>query len=100
LRFLVRALGITPTGSVVELDSGEWAVVAGPSRYPEAWSRPYLCVVTDARGRALEHSRDLDLGAPSERGSARVVKVLDAERARFNVARAFFEREVRGRRAG
>jgi hypothetical protein len=84
VRLLVGAVGLVPTGAVVELDTGEWAVVAGPS--PRG---PHACivrVVTDQRGSALESTRTLDLG---EAGASRVVRVVEPENARFNVTRAF-----------
>lgn len=84
LRLLVAAVGLVPTGSVVELDTGEWAVVVGPS--PRG---PHACVVrivTDPKGVALESPRALDLGAAS---AARVVRVVEPEKARFNVTLAF-----------
>ena len=86
LRLLVRAVGIVPAGTVVELDSGEWAVVLGTSRrQPLA---PVLRIVTDAKGAALERPPTVYLGAHGT--SARIARVVDPERARFNVTRAFF----------
>lgn len=82
LRLLVRAVGLVPAGTVVELDTGEWAVAVGPSKtMPHL---PELRVVTDRSGRALEHPRPLDLGQ-----TQLTFRVLEPDRARFNVTRAF-----------
>ncbi len=84
VRLLVSAIGLAPTGSVVELEKGEWAVVMGSSRHG-----PHACVVrlvTDARGAALENLRTIDLG---DEGAPRIARIVDPQRARFNVTRAF-----------
>jgi hypothetical protein len=91
LRLLVRAVGVLPTGSVVELEGGEWAVVVGPSSYQESFPAPTLKLVTDRRGRALNVAGLLDLGDPAL-GARRpkVARLVEPEQARFNVARVFF----------
>ena len=87
VRLLVRALGMIPAGSVVELESGEWAVVvAAPVKNA---SSPVVRVVTDASGRPLGSPVELDLGAPGNRVQIR--RVLSASETRFNVARAFLQ---------
>jgi hypothetical protein len=90
LRLLADAVGLVPVGSVVELSSGQWAIVAPPAAAePE---RPRVRVLTDLAGRALERPPLLDLGAPPESGKAlpRVVRVVPAREARFNLTQAFF----------
>ena len=95
VRMLVRALGVLPTGTVVELEGGEWAVVAGPSRHAEAWSRPNLRIVTDARGGALDPPLERDYGDPALRHETpRIVRIIDAEKSRFNITRALFTRDA------
>lgn len=83
LRLLVVAMGVLPMGTVVELATGEWAVVRGSSKH--AVHLPVLRLVTDRQGRALDEPVTLDLG---EAKSQRIARVVDAERTRFNVARA------------
>lgn len=91
LRLLVRAIGVLPTGTVVELEGGEWAVVVGPSNYAESFPAPSLKLITDRRGRALDVSGLLDLGDPILGARRpRIAKVVEPEQARFNVARVFF----------
>lgn len=88
VRLLIRTLGMVPAGSVVELDSGEWAVVIATSA--RATGAPVLRVVTDAKGTPLSHPTTLDLGATiAGRNAPAIRRVLSASEARFNVTRAF-----------
>jgi HD-GYP domain-containing protein (c-di-GMP phosphodiesterase class II) len=90
LRLLVRTVGVIPAGSIVEFETGEWAVAIGPSSNPAAAHLPRVRLVTDRKGRALQTPVDLDLGAPSAgRQYPRVSGIVDPARAKFNVARAF-----------
>jgi hypothetical protein len=85
-RCLVRALGVAPIGTVVELATGEWAIVVGESEVEGApIDRPRVAVITDARGHAREEHEIVDLG----RAHAGVSRVLEPKHARFNVARVF-----------
>jgi hypothetical protein len=88
LQLLVGVLGVVPVGSVVELETGEWAVVVGPSSRPEAVDRPRVRVVTDRTGRVLARAPELDLGAPSDgRPGVRIRRVVPSKEARFPVMR-------------
>jgi hypothetical protein len=84
LGILVDAIGILPVGSVVELDAGEWAVVAPSATTPSA-DHPILRFLTDREGRP--HPRAL-LRDP--RLAVSIARVLGPRETRFNVARAFF----------
>ena len=90
LRLLVRTVGVIPAGSIVEFETGEWAVVIGPSRNLAAVHLPVVRLVTDRKGRALATPKELDLGAPTEgRQFPRISGIIDSARAKFNVSRAF-----------
>jgi hypothetical protein len=90
LRLLVRAVGVIPAGSIIEFETGEWAVVMGPSANPQSVGLPLVRLVTDRKGRSLDQPRELDLGAPSEgRTFPRITGIIDPGRANFNAARAF-----------
>lgn len=86
LRALVRAVGVVPAGSVVELDTKAWAVVIAESKDERALDRPRIVVVTDPNGRALVRPREVDLGVE---GGPRIVRVLGPSCSKFNVARLF-----------
>ena len=89
LRLLLKAVGINPVGSVVELETGEWAVVVGPSKNPQAHDRPRVRVVIDSAGSVIEPPVEWDLGAPMDGVTfPRISRNLPREETRFNVARA------------
>jgi|GEM_PF-1265709 len=85
---LVGTLGGLPVGTVVELDSGAWAVVASPPVHPRDLDRPTVRILTDESGRALERPRTRDL-AVSSGPPERVARLVPAANCRFNAARAF-----------
>jgi len=88
LKLLVSAVGLVPTGSVVEFETGEWGVVVGPSTRPDAFDRPVVRLVTDRRGHPLSPPREVDLGAGGS-NLPRIARVVAPREARFNVTRVF-----------
>jgi len=89
LRLLLKAVGINPVGSVVELETGEWAVVVGPSNNPRAHDRPVVRVVIRSNGEVVEPPEEWDLGDPPAGVTyPRIARNLPREETRFNVARA------------
>jgi hypothetical protein len=90
VRLLVRALGIIPVGTVVEFETGEWAVVTAASSNAEAFDRPQVKLLTDRQGRALEAPKLVDLGASSgARVHPRISHILPPAHTKFNVTWAF-----------
>jgi hypothetical protein len=90
LRMLVEAVGLTPIGSVVELETGEWAVVIGPSARADAHDRPRVRVVMDRRGNVLEPPQEVDLGQPpAGQVLPQIARIVEPAEARFNVAKVF-----------
>jgi hypothetical protein len=87
-RCLVRALGSTPAGLVVELDTGEWAVVLPPYTAEDPGTRPRLRLLTDPRGRALQPAPEVDLADAAHAGR-HIVRVVDPSAASGIVAAAF-----------
>lgn len=86
LRLLVGLLGVVPIGSVVELETGEWAVVVGPSAARDALDRPRVRLVAERRGHVLEDAPEVDLGAGAEgRRPPRILRVVPQSEARFSV---------------
>ena len=67
----VNALGIYPVGSLVELSTGEVAIVTGPPLSPEALDRPRVRVV---KGGSLLPETELDLASAGT--EQRIVKAL------------------------
>jgi hypothetical protein len=81
---LVDAVGVLPVGTVVQLGSGEWAIVA-PSSTRTPVDHPPLRYLTDEKGAAHGHCPLVE--RPKH---VRMTRVLSANETRFNLARAFF----------
>ncbi len=77
-RILAKTLGVLPTGTVVELSGGEWAVVVSCSA-DARW--PVVKVVTDSAGVALPTPRAVDLAKEPD---ISVRRVLKGSETRFN----------------
>ena len=90
VRLLVAALGAVPVGTVVELDTGEWAVVAAPPADPTRIDQPRIRVVTDTKGRAREQLVELDLAVGPRGSLPSIQRIVPPGKARFNVAAALF----------
>ncbi len=89
VRLLARAIGVIPTGSVVELMEGEWAVVAAPSAVGSL-ERPAVAVITDTAGQPLPTPALVDLAQTSVSGLRRLVPPAEVG---FNPGSAFFDEE-------
>lgn len=89
LRLLVKAVGLVPVGSVVELETREWAVVSRASKNMRAHDRPVVVVVLNRKGEAVEPPEEWDLGAPPDGVTyPRIARILTRDESRFNVAGA------------
>lgn len=84
LGILVDAVGVLPVGTVVQLGSGEWAIVA-PAATRTAVDHPPLRYLTDEKGTA--HPRSPLVERPKQ---VRITRTLSGKETRFNLARAFF----------
>ncbi|WP_437677995.1 DnaJ domain-containing protein [Sorangium sp. So ce131] len=61
LRLLVGALGIFPTGTLVELSTGEVALVVQTPAHPAFYSQPRVRLVLDASGGPIGRALEVDL---------------------------------------
>jgi hypothetical protein len=85
-KLLIQGLGVMPTGTVVEFETGEWGIVVGPSSNRAALARPRVKLVTDRAGQVFGKPKEIDLGAPSQgRRFPRITGVIEPSKARFNV---------------
>ena len=92
-KLLVAAIGVMPTGTVVEFETGEWGIVIGPSSNPLAVSLPRIKLLTDRTGQPFAQPREIDLGAPEGgRKFPRIKGVVEPSKAKFNVAGAILKR--------
>jgi hypothetical protein len=91
VRLLVAAVGIFPTGSVVELSDGSWGVVLGPSAGEASIDRPRIKLLTNEKGTLLSEPHEVDLGQlVDKRKTYRITRVVEPANVRFNSARSIF----------
>lgn len=84
----ISCLGVYPTGSLVELDSGEVAVVM--SQNPSRRLRPRIMVLTDADGRLLDRFRTVDLmDQPIDAPSLSIRRPVSAEEAGVDITELY-----------
>lgn len=82
-RGLLRLVGRYPPGSLVELDSGEWAIVIGPGTGATPLLRPRVLLITDVDGIEYPKPIVVDLGErhPRRRAWLRTIaRTRDARR--------------------
>jgi hypothetical protein len=85
-KLLIQTVGVMPTGTVVEFETGEWGIVVGPSTNKAALSRPRVKLITDRSGQVFSKPKEIDLGAPSQgRRFPRITGIIEPSKARFNV---------------
>jgi hypothetical protein len=88
-KLLIQAVGVMPTGTVVEFETGEWGVVVGPSSNRNALARPRVKLITDRAGQVFAKPKEIDLGEASQgRRFPRITGVIEPSKARFNVTGA------------
>jgi hypothetical protein len=85
-KLLIQSLGVMPTGTVVEFETGEWGIVIGPSGNRAALARPRVKLITDRAGQVFAKPKEIDLGAASQgRRFPRITGIIEPTKARFNV---------------
>jgi hypothetical protein len=84
-RLLVLVVGLMPTGTVVEFETGEWGVVTGPSANKSAIGSPRIKLLTDRHGQVFAQPKEIDLGAQDAKRFPPITGIIEPERARFGV---------------
>src|SRR5262249_12189323 len=85
-KLLIQAVGVMPTGTVVEFETGEWGIVVGQSTNRAALARPRVKLITDPTGQVFPKPKEIDLGAPSQgRRFPRITGIIEPKKAPFNV---------------
>lgn len=72
----IQALGIYPTGCVVELNTGELGIVVNVNAQERL--RPTLCIVTNAQKQLLSQEHVIDLAARTSKNTE-IVKALEMD---------------------
>ena len=91
MKLFMTCVGIIPIGSLVMLDTNELAVVLKPAADPADAEHPYVRVITDETGTAIENGRELDLHEKDETGDYRynIVRLIDNTELKFDTSRYF-----------
>jgi HD-GYP domain-containing protein (c-di-GMP phosphodiesterase class II) len=91
MKLFMTCVGIIPIGSLVLLDTNEFAVVLKPAADPADAEHPFVKVITDANGTAIEAGRELDLHEKDETGDYRynIVRLIDNTEHKFDTSRYF-----------
>jgi HD-GYP domain-containing protein (c-di-GMP phosphodiesterase class II) len=91
LKLFVNCVGIVPIGSLVVLDSDEFAVVLKPAADKTAGERPIVKVIADAEGNPTDNGRELDLTEKDEAGEFRhsIIRLVDNTEHKFDTSRYF-----------
>jgi HD-GYP domain-containing protein (c-di-GMP phosphodiesterase class II) len=82
VRTLIRIVGRYPPGTLVELDSGEYAVVVGTGKGAQPLKRPRVLILTDDEGYELEEYVVVDLGERHPRRRAWLRTIMRARDSR------------------
>jgi HD-GYP domain-containing protein (c-di-GMP phosphodiesterase class II) len=91
MKLFMTCVGIIPIGSLVMLDSNELAVVLKPASDPADAEHPYVKVIMDANGTAIENGPELDLHEKDETGAYRfnIIRLIDNTEHKFDTSRYF-----------
>jgi HD-GYP domain-containing protein (c-di-GMP phosphodiesterase class II) len=91
MKLFMTCVGIIPIGSLVLLDSNEFAVVLKPAVDPADGEHPYVKVITDTQGTAIENGREIDLREKDEAGEYRynIIRLIDNAEHKFDTGRYF-----------
>lgn len=90
VRLMVKMVGRYPPGSLVELDSGEWAIVLGPGKGQTPLDRPRVLLIADQDGFEHKNPVVVDLGERHLRRRAwtrTITRPRDARKMGLRVAR-------------
>ena len=91
LKLFVNCVGIIPIGSLVVLDSDEFAVVLKPAADKTESERPLVKVISDAQGTPVDNGPELDLTEKDEVGGYRrsIIRLIDNTEHKFETSRYF-----------
>ena len=80
-----------PIGSLVLLDTNEFAVVLKPAADPTDAEHPYVKVITDVHGTPIENGREIDLHEKTDSGEYRhyIIRLIDNAAHKFDTSRYF-----------
>lgn len=89
LKLFVNCVGIIPIGSLVLLDTGEFAVVLRLARDPRDMERPIVKLITTSGGDPVDDGAEVDLTERDADGQyvRSIVRIVDNAEYRFDTSR-------------
>ncbi len=90
---LLHLVGRYPPGSLVELDTGEWAIVLGPGAGATPLKRPRVLLIADEDGFTIPRPIAVDTGERHRRRRAwlrTIVRALDPRRTQLEIPPLLF----------
>ena len=91
MKLFMICVGIIPIGSLVLLDTDEYAVVLKPATDPANAEHPYVKVITNEEGTPVDDGREIDLQEKDESGEycCNIVRLIDTAENKFDTSRYF-----------
>jgi len=91
LKLFVNCVGIVPIGSLVVLDTDEFAVVLQPAVNKADAERPLVKVIADSSGNPVDNGLELDLTELDDSGNYRhsIMRLIDNTEHKFDTSRYF-----------
>ncbi|NGZ03102.1 MAG: diguanylate phosphodiesterase, partial [Nitrospira sp. WS238] len=91
LKLFINCVGIIPIGSLVVLDSEEFAVVLQPAADKTESERPVVKVIADEQGNPIDNGPELDLTEKDDTGDYRhsITRLIDNTEHKFDTSRYF-----------
>jgi len=91
IKVFVNTVGIVPVGTLIQLDSGEVAVVVRTQDDPTLGDRPVVRLIADKDGKELDPPEDLSLDEKGAGGSytRNIARILDPAHYHIDVSRYF-----------
>lgn len=91
LKLFVNCVGIVPIGTLVVLDSDEFAVVLKPAVNKADAERPLVKVIADRSGNPVDNGPELDLTEIDDSGDYRhsIIRLIDNTEHKFDTSRYF-----------
>ncbi|MGQ0694073.1 MAG: HD-GYP domain-containing protein [Nitrospiraceae bacterium] len=89
LKLFVNCVGIVPIGSLVALETEEFAVVLKPAVKQADGERPIVKVITDMQGNPIDNGPELDLTEKDDDGEYRhsIIRLIDNTEYKFDTSR-------------
>ena len=91
LKLFVNCVGIVPIGSLVALDTNEFAVVLKPPVNKADAERPLVKIIADSSGSPVDNGPELDLTEVDDSGEFRhsIIRLIDNTEHKFDTSRYF-----------